>query len=89
MNSSAVPSPYFSPQPSGLGPEQRAAWARREYVADCAVAFLATKTNPLDRAVFHHLQDYVAGDATLGQAIGRIVDHVAREPQAFGGLQVS
>ncbi|MBF9235794.1 hypothetical protein I2I05_00150 [Hymenobacter sp. BT683] len=80
---------YFLPQPSNLEPEQHAAWARRQYVADCAVTFLATKTNPLDSAVLAHLQDYVAGAATLGQAIGRIVDHVAQESQPFGSLQAS
>ncbi len=89
LNSPGVPSPDFLSEPSGLDPEQHAAWTRRQYVAECAVTFLSTKTNPLDRAVLDHLQDYVAGDATLGQAIGRIVDHVARASQELGGLQAS
>ncbi|WP_426058229.1 hypothetical protein [Hymenobacter sp. B1770] len=77
----------FLPQPLNLSPEQHGAWNRRKYVAECAVTFLANKAQPLDDAIIAHLQNYVAGDATLGQAIGRMVDHFALQPQEFGVLQ--
>ncbi|SFQ26304.1 hypothetical protein [Hymenobacter arizonensis] len=80
-------SSYFLSQPPHLSPEQRTAWNRRQYVAECAITFLANKAQPLDSAIIAHLQDFVAGSATLGQAIGRIVDHFAQQPQDFGTLQ--
>ncbi len=82
-----MPFSYFLPPPAELDPEQQAAWARRHYVADCAVKFLASKSKPLDSYIAAHLQDYIAGQTTLGQAIGRIVDHFARQSADFGSFQ--
>jgi hypothetical protein len=82
-------SAFFMPPPAGLDPEQQANRTRRQYVADCALEFLAAKAKPLDSALIAHLQDYVNGDSTLGQAIGRIVDHLAQEPHGLESVSIS
>jgi hypothetical protein len=69
----------FTSLPSGLSPEQRLHWTRRQHVADCAVEFLAAHNKPLDSPIFAHLQHYVSGEISLGQAIGRILDYLARK----------
>ncbi|MCC3154038.1 hypothetical protein Q3A66_14020 [Hymenobacter sp. BT770] len=80
-----MPYSSFLTPPAGLSPEQQQQWTRRQYVAECAIDFLAAKDQPLNDSVLAHLQDYVSGEASLGQAIGRLVDYFARESD--GGLQ--
>ncbi|MBD2770270.1 hypothetical protein IC235_20480 [Hymenobacter sp. BT664] len=75
-----MPSSYFTSLPPGLNSEQCLLWARREHVANCAVEFLITHNRPLEGPILTHLQHYVNGEISLGQAIGRIVDHLAQSP---------
>jgi|GEM_PF-6924064 hypothetical protein len=72
--------------PPNLSPEHRLHWTRRQHVADCAVEFLTAHNKPLDGAIFAHLQHYVNGEISLGQAIGRIVDYLAHEPSELSLL---
>lgn len=66
------------PQPTGLSPIQQRAWGQR---CQTAVRILdqqaATTTGP-DTEMLVYLQCYVRGEITLGQAIGRLLDHQAR-----------
>lgn len=69
-----MPSLSFLPPPDGLGPEQRQRWALRLRTAEDALAGLTAGGT----AAAGHLHDYVNGRITLGQALGRVVDHRAR-----------
>lgn len=64
--------------PAGLGPEQRLRWARRLLAVEDALAALTAAGTTPAAVVLAYLHDYVNGDITLGQALGRIVDHRAR-----------
>ncbi len=73
-----MPSLSFPPPPDGLGPEQRQRWALRLRTVEDALAGLTADGTAPDDAVVGYLHDYVNGRITLGQALGRIVDHRAR-----------
>ena len=75
----------FPPPPAGLGPEQRLRWAQRLLAVEDALAALAADGTAPDAAVLAHLRDYVSERITLGQALGRIVDHRAQQPSPLPG----
>ncbi len=66
------------PPPDGHGPGQGPQRARRLAVVEDALAALTAASTTPDAVVPAHLHDYVNGAITLGQALGRIVDHRAR-----------
>lgn len=68
----------LAPCPAGLPTAQQQAWEQRHQTA---ARILARQTDPApaaDSAVLAHLQHYVRGEITLGQAVGRVLDHQAR-----------
>ncbi|HEX8328722.1 MAG TPA: hypothetical protein VF629_14365 [Hymenobacter sp.] len=70
-------SAYFAPIPPHLALDQRLQCARRQLVAENILdTMIANGTTP-DESVLSYLQGYIDGDSTLGQAVGRIVDHFA------------
>ncbi len=69
----------FHSPPAGLGPEQLQKWAHRLLTVEEALAGLTAEGTVPDDAILAHLQDYVNNDITLGQALGRIVDHRAQQ----------
>ena len=60
--------------------EERLLSARRLLVAENILETLAANDTSPDAGAITFLQQYVNGVATLGQAIGRLVDHLAQEP---------
>lgn len=68
----------FLPLPAGLTPAQECEWHQRCWTAGRILAQQAATTGGPDAEVVIHLQPYVRGEITLGQAIGRLLDHQAR-----------
>jgi len=68
----------FHPLPDGLTSSQQRAWHQRCQTAGRILAQQAATTGGPDAEVFAHLRPYVHGEITLGQAIGRLLDHQAR-----------
>jgi len=73
-----MPYSSFPPHPTGLTPAQERAWNQRCQTAGRIIAQQAAITGGPDTEVIVHLQPYVRGEITLGQAIGRLLDHHAR-----------
>jgi len=73
-----MPCASFYPLPDGLSPSQQRAWQQRCQTAGRILAQQAATTGGPDVEVLAHLQPYVQGEITLGQAIGRLLDHQSR-----------
>ena len=73
-----MPCSSFPPLPAGLTPAQERAWTQRCWTAGRIIAQQAATAGGPDAEVIIHLQPYVRGEITLGQAIGRLLDHQAR-----------
>ena len=72
-----MPCSYFSQLPDGLTPTQERAWHQRCQTASRIMAQQAATAGGPDAEVLAYLQLYVHGEITLGQAIGRLLDHQA------------
>ena len=68
----------FPPHPAGLTPTQQRAWDQRCQTAVRILDQQAATTIGSDAEMVAHLHCYVRGEITLGQAIGRLLDHQAR-----------
>ena len=66
----------FQSVPTGLSAQQRQEWDYRRQNAERILAKQAQADPHLETVA--HLQHYVNGDITLGQAIGRVLDAQAR-----------
>jgi hypothetical protein len=73
-----MPCSSFLPLPDGLTPGQERAWNQRCQTAGRIIAQQAATTGGPDAEVIIHLQPYVRGEISLGQAIGRLLDYQAR-----------
>jgi F0F1-type ATP synthase assembly protein I len=71
-------SSIFTPPPVGSDSAQHLEWTRRQDVAECILAALAAEGHRCDSPIIACLQPYVSGHLTLGQALGRVIDHLAR-----------
>jgi hypothetical protein len=68
----------FPPHPAGLTLAQQHAWDQRCQTAVRILEQQAATTTGPDAEMLVCLQPYVRGEITLGQAIGRLLDHQAR-----------
>ena len=71
---------YFTPIPTHLDPDQRLHCARRQLVAENIIDTMAANGTGPDDASIGYLQRYIDGESSLGQAVGRIIDHLAQTP---------
>jgi hypothetical protein len=71
-------STYFQPPLASQTPEQAHAWQHRCRTAEAALARQVAAGLVPDAETIAHFQAYVNGDITLGQAIGRVLDKLAR-----------
>jgi hypothetical protein len=76
----AMYSLYSLTLPDSRREEERLLSARRLLVAENIIDTLATNGTGPDASAISFLQQYVNGAVTLGQAIGRLVDHLAQSP---------
>ncbi|MGI4737065.1 MAG: hypothetical protein ACRYG7_17985 [Janthinobacterium lividum] len=67
----------FHPLPDGLMPSQQREWNQRRQTASRILAQQAATTGGPNIELLAYLQPCVHGDITLGQAIGRLLDHPA------------
>ena len=66
--------------PANLCEDEQALGASRLLVAENIFDTLAANGSSPDAGALAFLQQYINGVATLGQAIGRLVDHLAQDP---------
>ena len=73
-----MPDSSFQSRPLGLTSTQRREWDQRCQTAERILDQHAVISPRADAEVMAHLQPYVRGEITLGQAIGRLLDYQAR-----------
>lgn len=73
--------------PDGLPAEQHGSWAVRLQLAQNALAVFCDESPEPDATIVGHLQDYVDQHISMGQAVGRIVDHHVRTGAGGGPLR--
>ncbi|MGI4821886.1 MAG: hypothetical protein ACRYFV_11805 [Janthinobacterium lividum] len=71
-------STYFQPPLASQAPEQAHGWHHRCRTAEATLARQVDAGVVPDAETIAHFQTYVNGDITLGQAIGRVLDKLAR-----------
>ncbi|TPG66354.1 hypothetical protein [Hymenobacter nivis] len=67
----------FHPLPEGLTLSQQQEWYQRCQTARRILAQQVATTGGPDVEILAYLQPYVHGEITLGQAIGRLLNHQA------------
>ena len=70
-------SSYFTPISSHLDLDQRLQCARRQLVAENILETMISNGTAPDESLLGYLQEYIGGNSTLGQAVGRIIDYMA------------
>ncbi|GAB3332331.1 hypothetical protein ACFQT0_04790 [Hymenobacter humi] len=70
-------SSYFTPISTRLDPDQRLHCARRQLVAENILDTMAANGTGPDDTSIGYLQRYIDDESSLGQAVGRIIDHLA------------
>ena len=71
-------SSYFQANLITLSPTQQSAWESRRQMAEDLLDRHTDLAHTPDAETVAHLQCYIDGDITLGQAMGRILDRWAR-----------